>query len=219
MAATYDPDPEAPHGFRVPFNLETGELLPQRWRRWLRHDPVDLVARYARNLRTLRGIYIDCGWRDQYHIHYGSRMLSQRLAEQRVSARLRGVRRHALRRRLPHGPQPAVSLPRVALSQRGPRPDPRVCTVSVPARPASLPAGAELLQTSLQRELVDVWCSRRWRTRVRRASGHRKGATNENAKHRAPACAGRHQRRRAAARNRRPPEHVVLADPVVADPR
>ena len=26
MAATYDPDPEAPLGFRVPFNMETGEL-------------------------------------------------------------------------------------------------------------------------------------------------------------------------------------------------
>ena len=27
MAATYDPDPQAPNGFRVPYNLETGELL------------------------------------------------------------------------------------------------------------------------------------------------------------------------------------------------
>ena len=34
MAATYDPDPEAPNGFRLPFHLETGELLPARWRRW-----------------------------------------------------------------------------------------------------------------------------------------------------------------------------------------
>ena len=38
-----------------------------------------LVERYKRNLRSLRGIYIDCGWRDQFHIHYGSRILSQRL--------------------------------------------------------------------------------------------------------------------------------------------
>jgi hypothetical protein len=84
MAATYDPDPEAPNGFRVPYHFETGERLPQRWRRWLRHDPVNLVARYARGLRTLRGLFIDCGWRDQYRIHYGSRLLSLRLAEQRV---------------------------------------------------------------------------------------------------------------------------------------
>jgi len=81
MAATYDPDPKAPLGFRLPYNLETGERLDARWRNWLRHDPIHLVGRYAAPLSTLKGIYIDCGWRDQYHIHYGSRMLSQRLAE------------------------------------------------------------------------------------------------------------------------------------------
>ena len=84
MAATYDPDPRAPNGFRVPFNLETGELIPARWKRWLEHDPVNLVGRYRANLKTLRGIYIDCGWRDQYHLHYGARLLSKRLAEHRV---------------------------------------------------------------------------------------------------------------------------------------
>ncbi|MBK6453415.1 MAG: hypothetical protein IPF84_13215 [Proteobacteria bacterium] len=61
MAATYDPDPDVPNGFRLPFHLETGELLPQRWRRWLQHDPGRLVGKYAANLRRLEGIYIDCG--------------------------------------------------------------------------------------------------------------------------------------------------------------
>ena len=80
MAATYDPDRRAPLGFRVPFNLESGEPIPARWRQWRKHDPVNLVATYGKNLKTLRGIYIDCGWRDQYHIHYGARQLSARLA-------------------------------------------------------------------------------------------------------------------------------------------
>ena len=80
MAASYDPDPKAPNGFRLPFNLETAELLPARWRAWQKHDPVNLVQRYRQNLKSLRGIYIDCGSRDQYHIHYGSRLLSKRLA-------------------------------------------------------------------------------------------------------------------------------------------
>ena len=53
--------------------------MPQRWQKWRDNDPINLVARYAKNLRTLRGIFIDCGWRDQYHIHYGTRLLSQRL--------------------------------------------------------------------------------------------------------------------------------------------
>ncbi|HYG53685.1 MAG TPA: alpha/beta hydrolase-fold protein [Burkholderiales bacterium] len=81
MAATYDPDPRAPNGFRIPFHAETGELLPERWRNWLKHDPIHLVERYEKNLRSLKAIYMDCGSRDQYHIHYGSRILSRRLGE------------------------------------------------------------------------------------------------------------------------------------------
>ncbi|MFI4952011.1 MAG: alpha/beta hydrolase [Burkholderiales bacterium] len=81
MAATYDPDPKAPLGFRLPFNLETGEPIKKRWKKWLAHDPINLVTRYKSALRSLRGIYIDCGWRDQYHIHYGTRILSARLAQ------------------------------------------------------------------------------------------------------------------------------------------
>ena len=81
MAATYDPDPRAPLGFRVPVNLETGEAIWERWKQWHRHDPIHLVTKYRASLKSLRGIYIDCGWRDQYHIHFGSRILSQRLAE------------------------------------------------------------------------------------------------------------------------------------------
>jgi hypothetical protein len=87
MAATYDPDPGAPLGFRLPFHLDTGELIEARWRRWLAHDPVRLVARSAQNLRRLKGIYIDCGWRDQYQIHFGTRQLSRRLAAAGIAHR------------------------------------------------------------------------------------------------------------------------------------
>jgi hypothetical protein len=80
MAATYDPDPRAPLGFRVPFNLESGEVIEKRWVRWLEHDPINLVKQHRDNLKSLRGIFIDCGWRDQFHIHFGGRILSKRLA-------------------------------------------------------------------------------------------------------------------------------------------
>jgi len=79
MAATYDPDPQAPNGFRVPFHMETGELIAPRWRAWKRHDPVKLVRRHAGSLKRLKALYIDCGWKDQYHIHFGSRILSREL--------------------------------------------------------------------------------------------------------------------------------------------
>jgi S-formylglutathione hydrolase FrmB len=55
-------------------------MLDTRWKRWLAHDPIHLVPRYRENLRSLSGIYVDCGSRDQYHIHYGARLLSQQLA-------------------------------------------------------------------------------------------------------------------------------------------
>jgi enterochelin esterase-like enzyme len=87
MAASYDPDPDAPNGFRLPVNLETGELIESRWKQWLRHDPIHLVGRYAANLKTLRGIFIDCGWRDQYEFHYASRVLSKRLTARGVRHR------------------------------------------------------------------------------------------------------------------------------------
>lgn len=81
MAASYDPDPKAPNGFRLPLNLETGEILPERWKRWRASDPVNLVSKFRKNLKSLRGIYVDCGSRDQFHIHYGTRILSKRLHE------------------------------------------------------------------------------------------------------------------------------------------
>jgi enterochelin esterase-like enzyme len=81
MAATYDPDPDAPLGFHLPFDPVTLQVDEARWRKWLKHDPVRMVGRYAANLKSLRGIYIDCGDRDQYHIHFGCRQLSQALGE------------------------------------------------------------------------------------------------------------------------------------------
>jgi enterochelin esterase-like enzyme len=85
MAATYDPAPSAPNGFKIPFDLETGEIIQSRWNKWLTHDPVLLVKKYRDNLRTMKGIFIDCGWRDQYWIHFGCRILSRELEKYGVT--------------------------------------------------------------------------------------------------------------------------------------
>ena len=42
-----------PLKFRVPFNLESGELIESRWKQWLKHDPIHLVPRYRDNLLVL----------------------------------------------------------------------------------------------------------------------------------------------------------------------
>ncbi len=81
MAATYDPDPDAPFGIRLPVTEDTCEILPERWERWLRHDPVRMIEapEVQANLRSLSGLFIDCGERDQYHLHFGARRLHARL--------------------------------------------------------------------------------------------------------------------------------------------
>jgi enterochelin esterase family protein len=79
MASCYSPNPRARLGFDLPFDPRTGELRPAVWRRWLRWDPVNLVTRHRENVRRLRLVYLDCGTRDEYHLHYGARVLAERL--------------------------------------------------------------------------------------------------------------------------------------------
>lgn len=81
MAATYDPDPQAPSGIRLPVDMDTCELLEDRWANWLALDPVRMIERahVQANLKTLRGIWIDCGSVDQYNLVYGARRLHRRL--------------------------------------------------------------------------------------------------------------------------------------------
>ena len=85
MAASYDPDPSVYLGIRLPFDLYTGELIPERWNNWLAWDPALLAEKHAGNLRRLKGIYIDCGDRDQFSLHYGSRRLHRELDRLKIA--------------------------------------------------------------------------------------------------------------------------------------
>src|SRR5688500_13562749 len=49
MAACYSPNGA---GADLPFDLETGEIRDDVWNRWLEHDPVRLVKKYASELRS-----------------------------------------------------------------------------------------------------------------------------------------------------------------------
>lgn len=83
MAASYDPDPDDPTSIRLPFDLVTCELDEKRWARWLRHDPVVLAddPDCLDRLRSMKGLWIDCGRQDQFHIQYGTRKLAHRLEQ------------------------------------------------------------------------------------------------------------------------------------------
>jgi S-formylglutathione hydrolase FrmB len=79
MAAAYSPDPGEPLGVALPCDLRTGAFRPGVWERWLRHDPLVLLEEHAEALRSLRFLHLECGIRDEHHLHHGARMFRQRL--------------------------------------------------------------------------------------------------------------------------------------------
>jgi enterochelin esterase family protein len=84
MSACYSPNPEAPLGFELPFDPNTGELRPEVWEKWRAFDPVNLVEPLRDNLRRLRLIFIDCGTKDQFRLFLGARQLHRNLEKARI---------------------------------------------------------------------------------------------------------------------------------------
>jgi S-formylglutathione hydrolase FrmB len=79
MAAHYDGDPGAPLGFQLPVEPKNGAVRWDRWQNWLQHDPVRMIPRHIEALRSLRGLWIDCGTKDQFHLLWGARQMHEAL--------------------------------------------------------------------------------------------------------------------------------------------
>ena len=84
MCATYDPDPTAFCGVRLPVDSDTCEVIAERWANWLQCDPVVMAETRGADLKRLKGLWIDCGTQDQYNLVYGARRLHRRLTDQGV---------------------------------------------------------------------------------------------------------------------------------------
>ncbi|MGH2660782.1 MAG: alpha/beta hydrolase [Actinomycetota bacterium] len=79
MAACYSTDEDGT--VRLPFDTATGELVPEVWERWLAWDPVRMVPKYAEALRSMRGIYIDAGKKDEWFLDLGAEAFRRALAD------------------------------------------------------------------------------------------------------------------------------------------
>jgi S-formylglutathione hydrolase FrmB len=78
MAACYSANEDGSIDF--PFDLETGQLVPEVWERWLRLDPVRRVPEAAESLRTMRGIWVDAGRSDEYYLDLAATAFRRALA-------------------------------------------------------------------------------------------------------------------------------------------
>jgi S-formylglutathione hydrolase FrmB len=70
MAACYSAEPDGT--VTLPFETSTGRLRDDVWERWLDLDPVRMAARNADALRSLQGVYLDAGKRDEYYLDLGA---------------------------------------------------------------------------------------------------------------------------------------------------
>ncbi|MBB5253342.1 alpha/beta hydrolase-fold protein [Sulfurisphaera ohwakuensis] len=81
MAAFYSPEGTE---IVLPFDLDTGEIIEDVWKKWLEKDPVRLVEKYADNLKKLRLIYLDVGNKDEFRLNFGMRILHKKMLRYNV---------------------------------------------------------------------------------------------------------------------------------------
>jgi enterochelin esterase-like enzyme len=87
QAASFDPDPDAYLGLRLPVTTDTCEIIEERWANWLKWDPARMVEAHAHSIGKLKGFFLDCGTEDQYAILYGTRRIHKELERQGVAHR------------------------------------------------------------------------------------------------------------------------------------
>ncbi len=78
MSACYSPNGK---DFDLPFDLETGEIRADVWAKWLAHDPVRLVEKYAESLKSMKLLYVDAGTRDEFFLDLGAKILCKKLRD------------------------------------------------------------------------------------------------------------------------------------------
>ncbi len=85
MAAHYSPNPAAPLGLDLPFELPTGRVREEVWARWLAHDPVRYLPEGKEALGRLAAVFLDCGTRDEHHLRWGTRIVAGLLRDAGVA--------------------------------------------------------------------------------------------------------------------------------------
>ncbi len=86
-ASCYSPIDSEPGRFDLPFDLDSGELRPDVWAKWLAWDPVRMIRepRYRSALRALAYVYADGGLKDEFGLDVSSRVFAAEARRQGVT--------------------------------------------------------------------------------------------------------------------------------------
>jgi pimeloyl-ACP methyl ester carboxylesterase len=87
MGACYSPV-GSDGGFEMPFDLETAELVPRVWERWLRFDPIERlsVPEDRAALARLRSLHLTASRSDEWFLDVAARRFAQKAASHSVPA-------------------------------------------------------------------------------------------------------------------------------------
>ena len=83
LASVYSPNPNAPLGIELPFDVETGEVKMDVLERWSELDPVNIIdsAGAQESLKKMKLVFVDCGNQDEHGLQFGARTFCRKLRE------------------------------------------------------------------------------------------------------------------------------------------
>ncbi len=85
MAPCYAPNVKNPPLYGdLFFDLETGEVNPEVWKRYLAWDPIKMVDRFAENLKKLKFVQLEAGLQDEHFLQFGHRQLAKKFSALQV---------------------------------------------------------------------------------------------------------------------------------------
>jgi S-formylglutathione hydrolase FrmB len=85
MGAAYAPESTLSHGFALPFDLHTGEIIDDVWKRWKAWDPVEMIQTHVDSLRRMKLVYLDAGTRDEWGLDLAARVLAKRMRDHGIA--------------------------------------------------------------------------------------------------------------------------------------
>jgi len=69
---------------KIPFDFYTGQLIQSEWKKWLALDPVHFLPKRKAALKKIKGLYLEVGNKDQFHLQFGVRQIHAFLKTQRI---------------------------------------------------------------------------------------------------------------------------------------